>query len=45
MKKALTMKQRAAAAQRDGQRFLINVTIEEGSGAPITVVLNWTPKK
>jgi hypothetical protein len=33
------------AVARDGQRFLINVTTEEGSGAPITVVLNWTPKK
>ena len=25
----------------DGQRFLINVTTEEASAAPITVVLNW----
>jgi len=33
------------AVARDGQRFLINVTTDEGSGAPITVVLNWTPKK
>jgi hypothetical protein len=26
----------------DGQRFLIPVTVEESSSAPITVVLNWT---
>jgi len=26
----------------DGQRFLIPVPVEEGSSAPITVVLNWT---
>jgi hypothetical protein len=30
------------AVRRDGQRFLIPVPIEEGSSAPITVVLNWT---
>jgi len=27
---------------RDGQRFLIPVPVEEGSSAPITVVMNWT---
>ena len=26
----------------DGQRFLINSTLEETSGTPITVVVNWT---
>ena len=26
---------------RDGQRFLINVPLEEDAPAPITVVLNW----
>jgi hypothetical protein len=30
------------AVSRDGQRFLIPVPVEEGSSAPITVVLNWT---
>jgi len=27
---------------RDGQRFLINVPLEETTASPITVVLNWT---
>ena len=27
---------------RDGQRFLLNVPIEETAPSPITVVLNWT---
>ena len=27
---------------RDGQRFLINVPLEEASASPITVVLSWT---
>jgi hypothetical protein len=31
------------AVAPDGQRFLINVTAEEASGAPITVILNWKP--
>jgi hypothetical protein len=26
----------------DGQRFLINVPVAEGSSSPITLVLNWT---
>jgi hypothetical protein len=26
----------------DGQRFLINITTDEASASPITVVLNWT---
>ena len=26
---------------RDGQRFLVNVSIEDANSAPITVVLNW----
>jgi hypothetical protein len=30
------------AVSGDGQRFLIPVPVEEGSSAPITVVLNWT---
>ena len=29
---------------RDGQRFLINTSAEQVNTAPITVVLNWTPK-
>ena len=27
---------------RDGQRFLVNSPVEQGSTTPITVVLNWT---
>jgi Tol biopolymer transport system component len=30
------------AVSNDGQRFLINTTVEEASETPITVVLNWT---
>ena len=35
------------AVTADGQRFLINTTLEESTSAPITVILNWTaePKK
>jgi Tol biopolymer transport system component len=29
------------AASRDGQRFLVNTSIDENPTAPITVVLNW----
>jgi hypothetical protein len=27
---------------RDGQRFLVNVTTDEATASPITIVLNWT---
>lgn len=31
------------AVTRDGQRFLVNATPQQSSGAaPLTVVLNWT---
>ena len=30
------------AVSPDGQRFLIGAVVDEGSGSPITVVLNWT---
>ncbi|MDQ3666680.1 MAG: hypothetical protein M3410_08900, partial [Acidobacteriota bacterium] len=30
------------AVTADGQRFLINTTIEETSATPISVVVNWT---
>jgi hypothetical protein len=30
------------AASADGQRFLLNVSIDESSVLPITVVQNWT---
>ncbi len=30
------------SAARDGQRFLVNVTTEDATASPITIVLNWT---
>jgi len=30
------------AVTADGQRFLMNTTVEESTSAPITVILNWT---
>ena len=30
------------AVSADGQRFLINSTVQESSQTPITVILNWT---
>src|SRR5205823_3575782 len=32
------------AVTPDGQRFLINVTTEEATASPITLILNWHPK-
>jgi hypothetical protein len=29
------------AVSPDGQRFLVNVTSDETTGSPVTVVLNW----
>ena len=29
------------AVSRDGQRFLVNVTSDETTGSPVTIVLNW----
>jgi len=29
----------------DGQRFLIDTTLDEAIAPPITVVMNWAPKK
>jgi hypothetical protein len=34
--------ERHYAVTADGQRFLINSTIEETSATPISVVVNWT---
>ena len=33
--------QRSYAVSKDGQRFLFNVTPQQGTTAPLTVVLNW----
>ena len=27
---------------RDGQRFLLNVSLEDAASPPITIVVNWT---
>jgi hypothetical protein len=29
----------------DGQRFLINSIMEKANASPITIVLNWKPKR
>jgi hypothetical protein len=29
---------------RDGNRFLVNISAEDGNTAPITVMLNWDAK-
>ena len=33
------------AVTKDGQRFLVNSLTEEAGGAPITIVVNWAPRK
>jgi hypothetical protein len=33
--------QRTYAVSKDGQRFLFNITPQQGTSAPLTVVLNW----
>jgi hypothetical protein len=30
------------AVSRDGQRFLVNTSSDEGLSSPLTIVLNWT---
>ena len=32
------------AVSSDGQRFLVNLAIDEGMASPITLILNWKPK-
>ena len=32
------------AVSSDGQRFLVNLAVDEGSASPITLILNWSPK-
>ena len=33
------------AVSRDGQRFLMNVSLEDATPSPISVLLNWKPSK
>ena len=30
------------APSADGQKFLLNMLVDESNGAPLTVVINWT---
>ncbi|OLD57382.1 MAG: hypothetical protein AUI54_03010 [Acidobacteria bacterium 13_1_40CM_2_56_5] len=32
------------AVSSDGQRFLVNLAVDEGAASPITLILNWKPK-
>jgi eukaryotic-like serine/threonine-protein kinase len=32
------------AVSSDGERFLVNLAVDEGSSSPITLILNWKPK-
>jgi hypothetical protein len=32
------------AVSSDGQRFLVNLTADEGPTSPITLIYNWKPK-
>ena len=48
---ATTMRQHRRIAYRqqylvsaDGQSFVLNSAVTEGSASPITVILNWKPK-
>jgi len=38
-----TYKQQYAVSS-DGQRFLVNVSVDEGAASPITLICNWKPK-
>jgi hypothetical protein len=33
------------AVSSDGQRFLVNLAVDEGAASPITLILNWKPPK
>ena len=33
------------AVSSDGQRFLVNLAVEEGAAPPITLILNWHPER
>ena len=32
------------AVSHDGQRFLVNLAVDEGAASPITIIYNWKPK-
>ena len=32
------------AVSSDGQRFLVNLTVDNGAASPITLIYNWKPK-
>ena len=33
------------AVSSDGQRFLVNLAVDEGVASPITLILNWHPRR
>src|SRR5262245_27950437 len=33
------------AVSSDGQRFLVNLAVDEGAVSPITLILNWSPRR
>ena len=39
----VTSKQQYAVSS-DGQRFLVNLAVDEGATSPITIIYNWKPK-
>ena len=39
---SLVRQKQQYAVAPDGQRFLINVTVDESTASPITIVTNWT---
>ena len=40
----LSTKQQYAVSS-DGQRFLVNLGVDEGVASPITLILNWSPER
>jgi len=38
------MTEPAYVATSDAQRFLINTVVQDASGAPVRLILNWNPK-
>ena len=32
------------AVSSDGQRFLVNLAVDEGVASPITLIMNWKPR-
>src|SRR5262245_34332807 len=41
---SVTNNKQQYAVSSDGQRFLVNLDVDEGAASPITLILNWHPK-